>query len=429
MFAKNETHVKLDKCLACGSDDISELLYLGEQPLANSYRSKKEDVPVTFPLGVNKCGNCYHVQLTHIVNPEIMFKNYAYMSGVSDTWKQYCDWFTSFVYETYELYNGKDARLVMDVGSNDGTQLDAFAKVFSYVEGVEPATNLAKKTQQKHTVWNRFFDAQFVLDNPSVYDIISAQNVFAHNYDPVTFLKCAAKLMHNESLLFIQTSQADMIQNGEFDTIYHEHINFFNTHSMERCANRAGLFLVDSIKVPIHGTSYIFVLTKNGLLARPSNIENVIEMEKKIGLYSDKLYENFVYRARAFKQEFCRIIERERAAGKPIIGYGAAAKGMTLLNYTEVDMNFIIDDTPTKQGLYTPGRNIQIVDSSIINKMEIFKKHLFVPLAWNYFDEIKAKIIKMRGHSDDTYLKLFPSLERQWPPSPSTYDEVINEKE
>jgi 2-polyprenyl-3-methyl-5-hydroxy-6-metoxy-1,4-benzoquinol methylase len=400
--------VELKKCLACGSSDLKLTLDLNNQPLANSYKNTKNEVQEQFPLAINRCENCYHVQLTHAVKPELMFKEYLYVSGTSNTMKEHFKWFADFTIEYYEQYE-ICATTVFDIGCNDGSQLDAYRNMNMKTVGIDPAENLAEKSMFKgHDIYVDFFAPNFILNHDKTYDIITAQNVFAHNYDPLTFMLCAKKIMNENSLFFVQTSQADMIMNNEFDTIYHEHISFYNINSMYHLCQRANLHLIDVVKCPLHGNSYVFVISKNGIRSRPSHISNLIEMEKKIGLLTDETYVKYAEKCNSVVDDLRKVINSNTGIYK-IVGYGAAAKGMTLLNYSGIHLDYIIDDNPLKQGKFTPGSNIEICSIDRLENETL--PILFIPLAWNFFNEIKAKIKDKRSNSDDKFCTYFPRVE------------------
>lgn len=382
------------------------MLDLGTQPLANSYKSDKYEVQEEFPLAINRCTKCSHVQLTHIVNPDLMFKDYAYISGVSQTMRDHFEWFAHYSKELYELVALKPPNMILDIGCNDGSQLDQYAKLGMLTYGVDPAENLHKTSTDKgHKVTCGYFDNNY--DAPCEMDIVLAQNSFAHNYDPLNFLLNIKRVMHDRSLAFIQTSQANMILNNEFDTIYHEHLSFFNIQSMYELCKRAGMTLIDVTKCPLHGTSYIFVIAKTPVFAREANIHNLIEMERLSGLYDPKTYKTYANNAYIIAKQ-----TREYLLRTPIkkVGYGAAAKGMTFLNFSGSQLDFIIDDIPMKQGKFTPGSSIPIVSSDDAFAMLGEEPVLFVPLAWNFFEEIRNKIKSKRNNPNDTFLLYFPEL-------------------
>jgi hypothetical protein len=215
--------------------------------------------------------------------------------------------------------------------------------------------------------------------------------------------------MTAETLLFVQTSQADMVLNNEFDTIYHEHVNFFNANSMKQLAERVELHLVDVQKSPIHGNSYIFVLSLRDL--RPYHVQNIIELEAAHGLLSVETYNKWNATVINNVKSLVTTLDEFRQEGYTLVGYGAAAKGNTLLNFSSIKLNFIIDDNPLKQGLYTPGTGCPIVSIAELQKYTPGHKLLFVPLAWNFFQEIKNKIQSTRTNINDRFVKYFPSVE------------------
>jgi SAM-dependent methyltransferase len=393
---------ELLECLACGNKSLSLTLSLGLQPLANNFLVDPEQNDF-YPLAVNRCENCFHLQLTHVVDPHIIYQNYAYVSGTSQTYLDYMWWFAKWCREYSSNYRGS----VLDIGCNDGSQLDFFNKLGFNTYGVDPAENLhSTSTSKGHRVVCGFWNEESIrnLDNRQ-FDIVVAQNSFAHNPDPLSYLKLLKPLLKDRGLFFIQTSQADMVRNGEFDTIYHEHVNFYNINSMNELCKRAGLGLVDAIKTPIHGTSYVFVV---GHLGRPEHIKNLIELEKD--LLDEKIYHVWEKTSQKLCSDFLDICEQFREADYILIGYGAAAKGNTLLNYAGVSLDYIIDDNPLKQNTYSPGRNIPVVNSSMISKIKKKDKILFIPLAWNVYNEIKTKIKISRTNSNDKFLKYFPEV-------------------
>jgi SAM-dependent methyltransferase len=411
---------ELKKCLACGSQPLVSLFDLQQQPLANSYESTRLEAmhQTRYPLAVNRCTQCDHIQLTHAVKPDLMFKDYAYVSGTSLTMRRHFVWFARWSQEYFEMLNGFRASTVLDIGCNDGSQLDAFAALDTY--GVDPASNLIPICEKKgHVVWDGYFDDTFTDRDVAApflgsYDVLVAQNVFAHNVDPLAFLKSAKNVMRPaQSVLYIQTSQSDMILNGEFDTIYHEHINFFCARSMTELAHRAEMDLIDIIKCPLHGKSYIFVLQvpdEEFGPRRPSHIDNVIAMEELAGHGKDKTYEKFRSNARATISD-ADVEFSYRANDYPLVGYGAAAKGMTFLNATLAELDFIIDDSASKQGKFAPGVGTPILSSKDgFEKINGNSQVMFVILAWNFFDEIRDKIKVKRNNPKDLFMTYFPTI-------------------
>ena len=400
----NIEHAKeLQECLCCGSKSLTLTLDLGTQPMANSFLESEEDKELTFPLKLNLCRDCFHLQLSHAVDPDLLFRNYLYVSGTSQTLKDYFDWFANYSFEFF----AEKPKSVLDIACNDGTQLDSFKKFGLTTYGVDPATNLHPISSANHEVILDYFTAEHVegLKAKNI-DIINAQNVFAHNSYPLEFLKQCKEIMHDGSVLFIQTSQADMVKNNEFDTIYHEHLSFFCANSMNELAKRAGLNLIDITKTPIHGNSYVFVFSKT---PRDNKIEDVLLAERNAGLQTPATYIEYANKARQVVIDLKKTIAEYRALGYVIAGYGAAAKGMTLVNFGDIHLDFIIDDNPLKQGKFTPGTHDPVLSIDVLNECEDLNV-VFVPLAWNFFDEIKRKIKTHRNNTEDVFIRYFPSI-------------------
>jgi SAM-dependent methyltransferase len=396
--------VENSRCLACDSEQLETALDLGTQPLANAYKNSAGEDELQYPLAVKLCKHCFHLQLSHTVDPEIIYKNYLYATGTNQTIQEYSAWFASFCKE----YIG-DPQTVLDIGCNDGTQLNYFKQLGIKTFGVDPAENLYEKSSVNHRILCNFFGPSVVPElNQVKYDIITAQNVCAHNPDPLDFLKSCKELMHNATALFVQTSQADMVINNEFDTIYHEHVNFFNANSMRELAHRAGLYLVDVIKTPIHGNSYIFVLSLHNL--RPCHVDNIIDMEARHGLLSSLTYTAWEQTVKSNVEDLVTVIQTFRDNDYTVVGYGAAAKGNTLLNFSGIKLDFIIDDSPLKQGKFTPGTGFPIVSIKELDQYTDQDRLVFVPLAWNFFAEIKNRIQTARSVDTDVFVQYFPKV-------------------
>ncbi len=402
MLHQDHDCVRLENCVACGSTNLKLTLDLGQQPLANSYKLNKDDQQAEYPLAINRCTDCYHVQLTHSVRPELMFEDYLYVSGTSRTMHDHMERFADF---TDQFVTSK---VVLDVGCNDGTQLDYYKKLGYRTLGVDPAKNLYTQSSKRHEIYCDYFDRDLIsILSGSNIGLIVAQNVFAHGPEPLRFLLNARSLMDDDTVLVIQTSQANMISNNEFDTIYHEHISFFSIQSMDRLCKRAGLHLSGVEYMPLHGTSFVFIIRKNG----GTNIDHLINEERNKGLYEEETYIRYEQNARKIVSDLVSECEavRQGLDDCNLVGYGAAAKGMTLLNFAKLDLDFIIDDNPLKQGRFTPGMSIPIVSADRLNYLK--GPTLFVPLAWNFFDEIRTRIKQNHDDENDRFITYFPSVE------------------
>lgn len=390
---------QLDSCLCCGGKNISNILDLKEQPLANSYLKSIDESEDYYPLGVNYCNDCTHLQLTHAVNPDLLFKNYLYVSGTTKTLR---DYFDNFVDITLDYFDKKSNLNVLDIACNDGSQLDSYKKRNFNTYGVDPAENLYELSSKNHNIVCDYFTEDSVSKlSSSEFDIIVAQNVFAHNTYPNYFLTVCKEHLSETGKIFIQTSQADMVKYGQFDTIYHEHISFFNVTSMAALVKQSGLYLQDVLKTSIHGTSYVFVLSKN-----PTD-DNATQLIENDFAHDRMAIDNFAHMAKSVVVNLKNELDKHRDS--VIIGYGAAAKGNTLLNFGEIDLDYIVDDNPLKQKLFTPGRKIKIISIDDVNNLVGSKSIVWVPLSWNFFDEIKNRV-KAKRYETSTFIKYFPKL-------------------
>lgn len=399
----------ITKCRVC-NNTTNSLLDLQAQPLANSYHNISEFLD-KYPLHLHYCHNCFHVQLNCIVTPEKLFNKYLYVSGISKTLKEY---FYNFALNSLVALkknnpnaSNKKVIKILDIACNDATQLDMYRKVIldinSDVEiitvGVDPAKNIYEtisKNKTEHDIYCEFFTSETttkLLKKYSDFDIIIAQNVFAHIDYPSAFLYLCKILMNKESLLLIQTSQKNMILNNEFDTAYHEHLSFFNTNSMNQLCNKNNLFLNNVKSVPIHGTSYLFEI---GLIQNIDN-SNTIEVlmdEMDNGLFEEKTYLDYSLKAIKYKNNFQNKLIEYKLKGKNIIGFGSTAKSNTLLNFCQINstyIDFIIDENKLKYNLLTPGSDILIND--ILSLQNIDKNTIILVIAWNFYEEIKNKIV------------------------------------
>jgi SAM-dependent methyltransferase len=334
-----------------------------------------------------------------------MFKNYLYVSGTTKTLKDYFDFFAKMTFEQVP-----NAKRVLDIACNDATQLDSYKQLGLETYGIDPAENLYTDAVAKgHNIICDYFNTATIKKfEDTKFDIITAQNVFAHTMFTYDFLKACSEILTTDGKLFIQTSQSNMVMNNEFDTIYHEHLSFFNINSMMNLVKRAGLNLIDVKKTDIHGTSYVFVISHKNEISDNFNVE--YENEKQKGLYNILTYPE--YSMKCYNAAFLlkqKLLEFKND-GYTLIGYGAAAKGNTLINFAKIELDLIIDDNPLKQGLYTPGMNIPIYSSDKLKEFDSNAKIVFIPLAWNFYKEIKERIKNKRNNKNDFFIKYFPNL-------------------
>jgi len=414
--------LELISCLCCKTE-TKLFLDLGLQPLANNYHDNDEKCDV-YPLRLKYCPNCFHCQLSHAVNPELLFKTYKYVSGTSQTGMTFFKDNAKFIDEYYTSRNtsiftnvsnnvSNKEKKVLDIASNDGSQLDCFKALGWTTYGVDPATNLVPISVEKgHQVVCDFWNENVAKQLP-IMDVITAQNVFAHTQYLDEFLQACKLIMDDTTILFIQTSQKNMIVNNEFDTTYHEHISFYNTKSMKTLVERNGLFLNRVLQAEIHGHSYIFEIGKVANLCLNVVVDKYLKEEDDKGIYNEQTYIDFNDKTQVIVSNLKQEIFDFNSNGYKCIGFGAAAKGQTVLCYGEIGLDYIIDENPLKIGLLSPKMNIPIVSiDHFINDTNMSgDKYVILILAWNFATEIKEKIRKHKGDKKCVVLEAyFPEI-------------------
>lgn len=395
------------KCLICRNMLMESVLDLGNQPLANNYTNDS----YTYPLHVYRCKHCNHTQLNYFVDRVTLFRNYIYESGTSATLRKY---FKELA-QSYTRKITKTDRTVLELACNDGYQLDEFKALGWKTYGIDPAENQIIRAQANgHIVDCKFWGVEPTSILNGVHlDLIVAENVIAHVTNPVGFLQTCASVMDENTLLVVQTSQANMYLNNEFDTIYHEHVSFFTVRSMMTAAKNAGCTVVNVYKTPIHGVSFVFEI-KKGIFAVPELL--ALKDETSLGLYTDSFYTKYRNRIEELKETSITMLKEYVNNGYSIVGFGAAAKGNVFLNYifnsspNPYAPECILDDSLLKQGKFTAGTGIEVVGYERLQKY-VGKKLLIVILAWNFSTEIIKRIKKnIPKGIEYKCLQFFPSV-------------------
>jgi SAM-dependent methyltransferase len=375
----------MTKCLACNGTNLKLFCDLGVQPLANNLKKSKEEKEELFPLATNVCLDCWHSQLTIAVDRDMLYKNYLYVSGTTNTLVQEFDKVASII----DKENKCESKKVLDIACNDGSFLKAFKKYNWEVAGIDPAQNIVEMTDKELNILCDYFPSNNIKDK---FAAITCFNVVAHIPNPIEFVKSCGNILEDEGTLYIQTSQKNMVTNGEFDTIYHEHHSFFTINSMQKLCENAGLWLHDVEYRPVHGISYLFKIKKYP----PTN--NAVENKKaeESLLYKEHTYDLFRIRVENNKKS---LLEKITKSNKKVVGYGVAAKGVVRTNYFGLHHDYIVDENPLKIGMVIGGVNIPIVSQSYLAQDN--EDLLIVVYAWNFIDEIANKIKRLRPNCND----------------------------
>ena len=388
-------------CLVCNSTDLVDYLDLTDQPLANSYH--KGEVLKKYPLQMKLCKSCWHSQLSVSVDPAEMFEHYLYISDTSKTLTDYFEWTTEYI-----LSKVKEPKNVLEIACNSGLLLEMFKDKGLECVGVDPARNIRELSAARGLdVYVDYWDKKFsekVLSERGKFDLVLAFHVLPHVQDPNDFIESCLNVLSDTGNIFIQTSQCDMFLNNEFDVIYHEHSSYFTGQSIQKLARNHGLFVSSIVKTDIHSKSFLFSLSK--VPCDETELSQLIAEETAAGIYTEEKYHSFARKAAETKQKLIDNLKRFRSEGYVLIGYGAAAKGNTLLNYIQMELDFIIDDNYLKWDYLTPGMNIPIRSIDLLK--EPIEQICFIPLAWNFYKEIKERINLVRDTKSDVFIRYFP---------------------
>lgn len=405
------------KCRFCGNTEQHVFLDLGMSPLANSFLTSSElnNAELFYPLCSYFCPECYLVQLDEFEHPENIFSNYAYFSSFSDTWNDHIE---SFVNSVVSRFNLSTENQVIEVASNDGYLLKHFKKKNFHILGIEPAKNIAKDAESNGIpTINKFFGiqtAQELSSDGKKADLLIAFNVLPHVPNLNEFVQGLKILLNQKGLLVVQFSAylMNLIQQDEFDMIYHEHFSYFSLHTLEKIFSKYGLSIFDVEELSVHGGSLrLFITHKNNHdFKKTGNIPKILEMEKQFGIADYSLYTEFSKRINIVKQDIWNFFITSKRNNKKIVCYGAPAKGNTLLNFCGVGKDFIeytVDKNPHKQNLFLPGTHIPIHSPE---KIRSTKPDYVLILPWNLKDEIVEQMSFIREWNGK-FVVLIPKIE------------------
>lgn len=384
----------MSSCHVCLSNKLYKFLSLGPIPLANSFLTEDQlnEPEHYYPLDVCFCESCGLVQLVDIIPREALFIKYSYLTGTSQPMK---DHFASLTEQVIKRFRPVRGSLVVDIGSNDGTLLRSFQRYDVNCLGIEPATNIAAlaKSHGVDTLVDFFGErlAQKVHVERGSASVILATNVFAHVADLDDFLNGVTHLLAQDGVFIIEIPYlVDMLRKLEFDTIYHEHLRYFAVRPLVMLFPKFGMGVTDIERIGVHGGSLRIYVNKSTTSSSPSVVE-LLELERELKIDSVEAYQKFATCVSDVKVELVTLLRKFKAQGARIAGYGAPAKGNTLLNYCKIGpdiLDYISDTTPFKQGCYTPGMHIPVVPESHFHEDP---PNYALLLAWNYADEILRK--------------------------------------
>lgn len=375
-------------CAICLSDEIEAVIDLNASPIADAYSKTMEEslAQAYYPLVVNFCGKCGHLQLSHHLPTDILFENYTYCSSISTSLLEH---FKSYAGMLIERFNLDEKSFVVDIGSNDGSFLQNFAAENVKVLGIDPAKNITKVANEKGipTICENFDTkvAKSVVEDEGHANLITANNVFAHISDLHETVEAVEALLSNDGIFIFEVSyMPDIVNKKLFDTIYHEHLFYYCLSPLTVLFEKFNLQIFDYDRLDTKGGS-IRVYVRKNKKAQPisGRLSMLLQLEVNSGFGEAQRYRDFNSQLVDIKDEILDTISKIKMEGLACAGYGASATVTTLVHYLGLSQafNYILDDNVLKHGLYLPGTDIKVYDSSNFfdNPAEVV-----CVLAWNH---------------------------------------------
>ncbi len=374
-------------CRVCDSRDLELAIDLGSQPWCNHFiRLEEAGNEPFYPLRVVHCARCKTAQLDFTVKKEILFGNHTYLSGITRTLS---DHFAGVAAKVDRLYmQGRMTKSVLDIGSNDGTQLKHYKNPGYSALGVAPSkTTAALANERGIETLHSFFNNDVAQSLNRKFDVINAAGVFFHLEELHSVTEGIRECLKDDGVFVVQfLYMKQIMENIAFDQIYHEHLLYYNLETIQTLLTRHGLEMFDCYLSPIHGGSIIGFVTHAGRRAPSARFENLLREEKLSGCNELGAYRRLAHDILQKKKESLDFLEAQRAEGRRVFGFGAPVKGNTLLNYFGIGPELIeclVEKNPLRKGLLSPGMHIPVELED-----EIEPPDTYYVLAWNFKEEI-----------------------------------------
>lgn len=394
--------MKIKACRICQGKSLQHYLDLGFTPPADSFIAKQglEQGEVYYPLAVCLCLDCGISQLVHTVPPDILYQHdYPYESSMTLAGHNHFSNFAASVVNRFKIGSG---RLVVDVGSNVGVLLDAFKNKGCRVLGIDPSANIAEIAIGRgvETI-NDFISPQVASQIVECYgkaSVVTATNVFAHIDDLDSFMEAINLLLNDTGVLIVEAPHfLKLVENLEYDTVYHEHLMYISVKPLNRLFGRFGYEVFDVEEVGIHGGSIRIYVSRTGLYQTTVALGKLIEAERISRIFDIGRLQQFSKDVASHRLKLATMLRSLKAEGASLAGVSAPAKGMTLLNYCRLGpelLDFVTEKSRLKIGRYTPGMHIPVLSDAAL--MERRPDYALL-LAWNFADEIMENLKEYRS--------------------------------
>ena len=403
-------HHKRTECRLCRSSALECVLHLTPTPPANAFvtAADRDRVQVAYPLDVHRCADCGHLQLLDIVDPRVMFSHYVYVSSTSPVMVKYL---RDQCAATTRRLGLKPGDLVVEIGSNDGTLLRFFKEAGMRVVGVDPAANVVPNAGDIETIVD-FFDEDVgrrIRESHGPAKAVCAYNVCAHIDDLAGVIDGVRVLLASDGQFVFEVGYLlDIYKKTLFDTIYHEHVDYHHVESIRRFFAERGLRLLHAERSDIQGGALVGYVGAAQSFEEPS-VGELIGLEREAGLHRAETFRRWGEMIRRRGEEFVALLRGLKERGRSIAAYGAPAKATTLMYHFGLDgslIEYIVDDNPIKQGLYTPGLHVPVLAPQTLYER---KPDYVVLLAWNFAESIIAKHARYAG-GDSRFILPLPNL-------------------
>ena len=385
-----------DKCRFCGHSTV-KVVDLGYMPLAGCFLGSEKDFSKEkeFPLTLAFCENCYLLQTREVISKDVLFKNYFYHSSAIQTLVNH---FKEIANELAKQSFPTKNKLVVEIGCNDGSFVNACLKKGFRALGVDPAINVVKPLMKRGApIINDYFTpkiAKRIESNFGKADIIFSSNTLAHieNLHEV-FVGIKYLLKDDGMLIFENHYLGNLIKQTQYDMIYHEHQYYYSLTTLVNFLRQFDIEVFDVRFIPIHaGSIQIHAQKITGKRKKRDNVSKILQKERLEGLTDKRTFISFEKQIRKTKSDLLLLLDKLKMKKKEIAGYGASGRGTMLMNYCGLGdnfLNYVIDDAPEKQGAYTPGNHLEIVSSAILNSKN--KPDYVVLFAWSFWEEVKKR--------------------------------------
>lgn len=386
-------------CRFCESKNLTKVLDFGNVPLAGGFLKPDQfEQEKYYPLNLDFCNDCCLLQVSNVVAGEDLFKNYFYFSSAIKT---LVDHLAAFARDTTERFlKGRENPSVFEIGCNDGVMLKPFAKLGVKAVGMDPATNVVKSIDCPDiTVINDFFGentAEKALKDHGRFDAVTSSYSFAHIDDMISVIKGVKKILKDDGVFIFEVYYlGTLIEEMQYDMIYHEHMSYYSLMAMENFLGRYGMEIFDTTFTPGVRSGAVRFYARNKGKRADAISDSVIKMrseEKLKGYDKAQTFVNYGRKVNGTRDELLKVLDELKKKGKVIIGYGASGRGTTIMNFCGIDgkyLDYVVDDAPAKHGFFTPGTHVPIKPWED-TKQGAFPEYSLL-FAWSFINEVKKR--------------------------------------